>query len=107
MDRGDRRGVAVPGGPNQNLWHTRKLIGIRRPSILLAPSEEVLQEIRRRLKAEGATDGDVRDMKSMWIMGYLDPDGAAHEVMLRRPDVRESEVLERVDKTTVTLDDSG
>jgi catechol 2,3-dioxygenase-like lactoylglutathione lyase family enzyme len=71
---------------------------------LLAPSEEAFRELRRRIEAEGAADGDVRDMKSHWIMGYFDPDGAVHEVMLERPDVADSDMLERADWTTVTLD---
>jgi hypothetical protein len=71
---------------------------------LLAPSEEAFRELRRRIEVEGAADGDVRDMKSHWIMGYFDPDGAAHEVMLERPDVADSDMLERADWTTVTLD---
>jgi catechol 2,3-dioxygenase-like lactoylglutathione lyase family enzyme len=71
---------------------------------LLAPTEESFRELRRRIEAEGAADGDVRDMRSHWIMGYIDPDGAAHEVMLERPGQRDSEMLERADWTTVTLD---
>jgi catechol 2,3-dioxygenase-like lactoylglutathione lyase family enzyme len=70
---------------------------------LLAPSEEAFRELRRRLEAEGAADGEVRDMKSLWIMGYFDPDGAAHEVILQRPGFEESDVLERADWTTVEL----
>jgi catechol 2,3-dioxygenase-like lactoylglutathione lyase family enzyme len=69
---------------------------------LYAPSEEAFRELRRRIEAEGAADGDVRDMKSHWIMGYFDPDGAAHEVMLDRD--ADAEPLERPDWTTVTLD---
>jgi hypothetical protein len=49
--------------------------------------------LRRRIEAEGAADGDVRD-----------PDGAAHEVMLQRPGFADSHVLERAEWTTVTLD---
>jgi catechol 2,3-dioxygenase-like lactoylglutathione lyase family enzyme len=71
---------------------------------LLAPSEEAFRELRRRIEAEGAADGDVRDMRSHWIMGYVDPDGAAHEVMLERPGFRDSDVLARADWTTVPLD---
>jgi len=71
---------------------------------LLAPSEEAFRELRRRIEAEGAADGDVRDMGSFWIMGYFDPDGAAHEVMLRRPGFAEADVLERARWTTVTLE---
>jgi hypothetical protein len=39
----------------------------------------------RRIEAAGAADGDVPDMRSQWIMGYLGPDDAAHEAMLERP----------------------
>jgi catechol 2,3-dioxygenase-like lactoylglutathione lyase family enzyme len=70
---------------------------------LLAPSEGAFRELRRRIEAEGAADGDVRDMGRLWIMGYLDPDGAAHEVILERPGV-DGEMLPRADWTTVTLD---
>jgi catechol 2,3-dioxygenase-like lactoylglutathione lyase family enzyme len=71
---------------------------------LLAPSEEAFRELRRRIEAEDAADGDVRDMGSYWIMGYFDPDGAAHEVMLRRPGFAETDMLERARWTTVTLE---
>jgi hypothetical protein len=42
-------------------------------------------------------------MKSHWIMGYFDPDGAAHEVMLERAGAADGEMLERADWTTVEL----
>ena len=71
---------------------------------LLAPSEEAFKELRRRIVAASAVDGEVRDMGRLWIMGYLDPDGAAHEVILQRPGFADSEVLERAQWTTVTLD---
>jgi catechol 2,3-dioxygenase-like lactoylglutathione lyase family enzyme len=71
---------------------------------LLAPSEEAFRELRRRIEAEGAADGDVRDMSSLWIMGYFDPDGAAHEVILRRPGHADSDMLVRAEWTTVVLD---
>jgi catechol 2,3-dioxygenase-like lactoylglutathione lyase family enzyme len=71
---------------------------------LLAPSEEAFRELRRRIEAEGAADGDVRDMGGVWIMGYFDPDGAAHEVILQRPGSNDSDLLERAQWTTVTLD---
>ena len=70
---------------------------------LLAPSEEAFRELRSRIEAEGAADGDVRDMRRLWIMGYFDPDGAAHEVILQRPSFADSDMLERADWTTVTL----
>jgi hypothetical protein len=43
-------------------------------------------------------------MRSLWIMGYFDPDGAAHEVILQRPGFADSEMLKRADWTTVVLD---
>jgi catechol 2,3-dioxygenase-like lactoylglutathione lyase family enzyme len=70
---------------------------------LLAPSEEAFRELRRRIEAEGAADGDVRDMRTYWIMGYFDPDGAAHEVMLRRPGFAQSDMLERAEWRTVPI----
>jgi catechol 2,3-dioxygenase-like lactoylglutathione lyase family enzyme len=71
---------------------------------LLAPSEAAFRELRRRIEAESAADGDVRDMRSLWIMGYFDPDGAAHEVILQRPGFADSDMLERAEWATVKLD---
>jgi catechol 2,3-dioxygenase-like lactoylglutathione lyase family enzyme len=68
----------------------------------LAPSEGAFWELRRRIDAEGAADGDVREMRNFWIMGYFDPEGAGHEVMLPRPGFADSDMLERADWTTVT-----
>jgi hypothetical protein len=42
-------------------------------------------------------------MISLWIMGYFDPDEAAHEVILQRPGFADSDMLERAAWTTVTL----
>lgn len=64
---------------------------------------EAFRELCRRIEAEGAADGDVRDMRSLWIMGYFDLDGAAHEVILQRPGFADSDMLERAAWTTVTL----
>jgi hypothetical protein len=68
---------------------------------LLAPSEAAFRELRRRLEAEGVADGDVRDMQTMWIMGYHDPDGFYAEVIWRRPGVSDSQTLPRAEWTTV------
>ncbi len=70
---------------------------------LLAPSERAFRELRRRIEAEGSADGDVRDMGSLWIMGYVDPDGAAHEVILQRPGLTDADVRERAEWTTVAI----
>ena len=51
---------------------------------LWATSKEAFVEIRRRVEAEGAADGDVRDMTAMWIMGFNGPDGFYVEVIWRR-----------------------
>jgi hypothetical protein len=59
-----------------------------------APSEEGLGELRRRVEAEGAADGDMRDMKSHWITA-TSADSAAHQRMLERPGYRDSDLLER------------
>jgi catechol 2,3-dioxygenase-like lactoylglutathione lyase family enzyme len=68
---------------------------------LSAPSEEAFREIRQRLEAEGAADGDVRDMKTMWIMGFHDPDGFYVEVIWRNPALPDSETLPRAEWTRV------
>jgi catechol 2,3-dioxygenase-like lactoylglutathione lyase family enzyme len=68
---------------------------------LLAPTEEAFREIRRRIELEGAADGDVRDMKTMWIMGFHDPDGFYAEVIWRKPGVPDAETLKRAEWTTV------
>ena len=68
-----------------------------------APSKEAFGEIRRRVVAESAQDGDVRDMKAMWIMGFHDPDGLYVEVIWHKPDVPDSGTLPRERWTTVEL----
>lgn len=68
-----------------------------------APSEEAFREIRRRIESEGAADGDVRDMKTMWIMGFHDPDGLYVEVIWHKPGVPDSETLPRAKWQTVEL----
>jgi catechol 2,3-dioxygenase-like lactoylglutathione lyase family enzyme len=70
---------------------------------LTAPSEEAFRELRRRLESEGAADGDVRDMKTMWIMGFHDPDGFYAEVIWRKTGVTDVQTLARAEWTTVDL----
>jgi hypothetical protein len=72
-----------------------------RPLRPLGPSEEAFQEIRRRIESEGAADGDVRHMKTMWIMGFRDPDGFYVEVIWRRPGVSDAQTLKRGEWNTV------
>jgi predicted lactoylglutathione lyase len=70
---------------------------------LSAPSEEAFREIRRRIEAEGVADGEVRDMRTMWIMGFHDPDGFYVEVVWRKPGLPDSETLLRAEWETVDL----
>jgi catechol 2,3-dioxygenase-like lactoylglutathione lyase family enzyme len=67
----------------------------------LAPSEEAFRELRRRLESEGVADGDVRDMRTMWIMGFHDPDGLYVEVIWRKPGIADAETLPRAEWSTV------
>jgi catechol 2,3-dioxygenase-like lactoylglutathione lyase family enzyme len=70
---------------------------------LLAPTEEAFRELRRRIEAEGAADGDVRSMETMWIMGFHDPDGFYVEVIWRKPSVPDAQTLKRDEWKTVDL----
>jgi catechol 2,3-dioxygenase-like lactoylglutathione lyase family enzyme len=70
---------------------------------LLAPSERAFRELRRRIDVEGVADGDVRDMKTMWIMGFHDPDGFYVEVIWHKPGTSDSETLPRREWKTVEL----
>ena len=68
-----------------------------------APSEAAFRELRRRIEAEGAADGEIRDMKTMWIMAFNDPDGFYVEVIWRKPNVADAETLPRAEWTTMEL----
>jgi catechol 2,3-dioxygenase-like lactoylglutathione lyase family enzyme len=70
---------------------------------LCASSEETFRELRRRLELENAADGDVRDMKTMWIMGFHDPDGLYAEVIWRKRELSDEETLPRADWQTVEV----
>jgi len=70
---------------------------------LLAPSEDAFREIRHRIESEGAADGDVRDMNTMWIMAFHDPDGFYVEVIWRKPGVPDAQTLKRAEWKTVVL----
>ena len=70
---------------------------------LRAPSEEAFREIRRRVEAEGAADGDVRDVGPMWIMAFHDPDGFYVEVIWPKPGAEDAQTRERAEWTTVDL----
>jgi catechol 2,3-dioxygenase-like lactoylglutathione lyase family enzyme len=68
-----------------------------------APSEAAFREIRRRAESEGVADGAVRDMKTMWIMAFNDPDGFYVEVIWRKPGLPDSDTLPRAAWTTVEV----
>ena len=70
---------------------------------LLASSEAAFREIRRRIDVEGVADGDVRDMNTMWIMGFHDPDDFYVEVIWHKPGASDSETLPRREWKTVRL----
>ena len=70
---------------------------------LAAPSKDGFSELRRRLEAVGATDGDVRDMETMWIMGFHDPDELYVEVIWHKPGVPDAQTLKRAEWKTVEL----
>ncbi len=67
----------------------------------VAPSQQAFSEIRRRLESEGAADGEIRDMRTAWIMGFHDPDGLYVEVIWHKAGVPDEETLPRKDWTTV------
>jgi catechol 2,3-dioxygenase-like lactoylglutathione lyase family enzyme len=68
-----------------------------------APSEAAFREIRHRAESEGIEDGAVRDMKTMWIMAFNDPDGFYVEVIWRKPGLPDAETLPRGAWTTVEV----
>jgi catechol 2,3-dioxygenase-like lactoylglutathione lyase family enzyme len=70
---------------------------------LFAVSENAFREVRRRIESERAHDGDVRDMKTAWIMGFHDPDGIYGEVVWRKPGLGDEETLPRSAWTTVEI----
>lgn len=71
---------------------------------LNAASENTFIEIRKRLMTEGATDGKVTDMGSLWIFTFTDPDGGRFEVVWRLPDTTDGETFQQKDWKPVTLD---
>ena len=54
---------------------------------LNASSEAAFRELRRRVVAERAADGDVIDMGSVLNFGFIDPDGSSLEVIWVKPGV--------------------
>jgi catechol 2,3-dioxygenase-like lactoylglutathione lyase family enzyme len=71
---------------------------------LSAASEEAFREIRRRLVAEGASDGTVWDMDCLLLLSFRDPDGGGHEVVWVKPGVPASAMRKRAEWTPVVMD---
>ena len=70
---------------------------------LNAASEEAFWELRRRVVAEGAGDGEVVDMGSLVIFVFTDPDAGEHEVLWAKPGVPVEAGLKRTEWTTVEM----
>ncbi|HYO30819.1 MAG TPA: VOC family protein, partial [Thermomicrobiales bacterium] len=68
---------------------------------LNAASEEAFWELRQRVVAEGAVDGEVVDMGSLLNFGFVDPDGASHEVVWTKPGVPIVRGIRRAEWTTI------
>jgi catechol 2,3-dioxygenase-like lactoylglutathione lyase family enzyme len=71
---------------------------------LNAASEEAFREARRRLVAEGASDGSVTDMGSLLLLSFSDPDKGRHELVWVKPGVPVAQGLRRADWTRADLD---
>jgi catechol 2,3-dioxygenase-like lactoylglutathione lyase family enzyme len=71
---------------------------------LNAISEEAFRDLRQRIVAEGASEGEVIDMGSLLNFTFTDPDGASHEVVWVKPDVPVEEGIRRQDWKTVAMD---
>ena len=70
---------------------------------LLAPSEEAFwRAARAASRPRARRTARCATCAPLWIMGYLDPDGAAHEVILQRPGFADADMLERAAWTTLT-----
>jgi catechol 2,3-dioxygenase-like lactoylglutathione lyase family enzyme len=71
---------------------------------LNAASEEAFRELRRRVVAEGASEGVVTDMGSLLLFSFNDPDGGQHEVVWKKPGVPVEAGLKVADWKTIELD---
>jgi catechol 2,3-dioxygenase-like lactoylglutathione lyase family enzyme len=64
---------------------------------LNATSEAAFHELRRRLVAEGASNGVITDMGSLLNLSFNDPDGGQLEVVWVKPGVPTAAGLRRAD----------
>lgn len=72
---------------------------------LRAPALEAFRELRRRLVAEGASDGEVIDMGSLLLVTFTDPDGGGHEIVWEKPGMPADTGLLRAEWTRSTGED--
>lgn len=90
-------GVDAPP-PGQPMFERGRLDHVA----LTAPDADTFWDLRDRIVSEGAGDGDVTDMGSLLLVGFVDPDGAAHEVVWNKTGVPASAGLPRASWNTLT-----
>jgi catechol 2,3-dioxygenase-like lactoylglutathione lyase family enzyme len=92
-------GVEVPQGPVPIFTRGRL-----DHFALNATDEEAFRELRKRVIAAGAGDGDVIDVGPIWSFTFTDPDGAEHEVTWSKPGVTFDQSQTRSKWTTVEME---
>lgn len=70
---------------------------------LNAASEEAFWELRRRVVAEGASDGAVTDMGALLNLGFTDPDAGEHEIIWVKPGVPVEAGMRRAEWSTIEM----
>ena len=73
---------------------------------LNAASEAAFRELRSRVVAAGAAEGEVVNMGSLLNCGFRDPDGASQEVVWAKPGVPVERGIRRAEWTTVELEEA-
>lgn len=72
---------------------------------LRTPTLEAFKDLRRRLVAEEASDGEVVDMGSLLLVSFTDPDGGGHEIVWDKPGMSADAGLPRTEWTRFTGED--
>jgi catechol 2,3-dioxygenase-like lactoylglutathione lyase family enzyme len=116
MEEEGLRHAFIAVGAN-TLLHPFQIPGIEPPSeqpifqrgrldhlALNAVSKEAFYELRRRLLAEGATNGEVINMGPVWVLTFSDPDQGSHEVVWENPQVTMADSRMRADWTVVEIE---